>query len=52
MTTGEFDINAPVADADTKDYTSSSRRARTAARFSLDSVDDTADLDLFVYQRR
>jgi subtilisin family serine protease len=46
---GEFDINAPVADADTKHYTVVVPAGTRAARFSLDSNDDTADLDLFVY---
>ena len=49
VTTGEFDINAPVADADTKLYHVVVPAGTKAARFSLDSVDDTADLDLFVY---
>ena len=46
---GAFDINAPVADADTKVYHVVVAAGTKAARFSLDSVDDTADLDLFVY---
>jgi subtilisin family serine protease len=49
VTTGAFDINAPVADADTKLYSVVVPADTKAARFSLDSVDDTADLDLFVY---
>jgi hypothetical protein len=49
VTTGEFDINNPVADADTKHYEVVVPAGTVAARFSLDSVDDTADLDLFVY---
>ena len=49
VTTGEFDIANPVADADTKHYEVSVPAGTKAARFSLDSDDDTADLDLFVY---
>jgi subtilisin family serine protease len=50
VTVGTFDINAPVADADTKVYHVTVPDGSKAARFSLDSGDDTADLDLFVYQ--
>ena len=51
VTTGDFDINDPVADADTKHYTVVvPESGAVAARFSLDSNDDTADLDLFVYK--
>jgi hypothetical protein len=50
VTTGEFDVNDPVADADTKHYDVVVAADTKAARFSLDSVDDTADLDLFVYK--
>jgi len=46
---GAFDINDPVADADTKVYHVDVAAGTKAARFSLDSADDTADLDLFVY---
>jgi hypothetical protein len=49
VTTGEFDINNPVVDADTKRYQVVVPAGTQAARFSLDSADDTADLDLFVY---
>ena len=49
VTTGEFDIDNPVADADTKRYQVVVPAGTKAARFSLDSDDDTADLDLFVY---
>jgi hypothetical protein len=49
VVTGDFDINAPVADADTKVYHVDVAAGTKAARFSLDSLDDTADLDLFVY---
>ena len=50
VTAGEFDIDAPVADADTKHYTVVVPAApAVAARFSLDAADDTADLDLYVY---
>jgi len=50
VTTGEFDIDNPVADADTKLYHVTVPAGTVAARFSLDSADDTADLDLFVYK--
>jgi subtilisin family serine protease len=50
VVTGAFDINAPVADADTKHYTVTVGDGAAAARFSLDSADNTADLDLFVYK--
>jgi hypothetical protein len=46
---GAYDIDVPVADGDTKHYTVVVPAGTKAARFSLDSVDDTADLDLFVY---
>ena len=49
VTSGEFDINNPVADADTKTYKVVVPAGTKAARFSLDAADDTADLDLFVY---
>ena len=49
VTTGAYDINNPVADADTKHYEVVVPAGTVAARFSLDSADDTADLDLFVY---
>ena len=50
VVSGDYDINAPVADADTKHYTVTVPVGTVAARFSLDSDDDTADLDLFVYK--
>lgn len=50
VTTGAFDDTAPVADADTKKYTVTVPVGTRAARFSLDAADDTADLDLYVYQ--
>jgi len=50
VTTGGFDINDPVADADTKHYAVEVAADTAVARFSLDSDDDTADLDLFVYK--
>ena len=49
VVTGEFDINNPVADPDTKQYTVVVPAGTKAARFSLDAADDSADLDLFVY---
>jgi Subtilase family/Fibronectin type-III domain/Peptidase inhibitor I9/PA domain len=50
VTTGSFDINNPVADADTKHYQVTVPAETKAARFSLDAGDNTADLDLFVYK--
>jgi subtilisin family serine protease len=47
---GEFDFDDPVADADTTLYQVTVPADTRAARFSLDSLDDTADLDLFVYK--
>jgi hypothetical protein len=47
---GAFDTAHPVADADTKVYHVTVPAGTRAARFSLDSADDTADLDLFVYK--
>ena len=49
VVTGEFDINNPVADGDTKHYAVVVPAGTLAARFDLDSLDDTADLDLYVY---
>ncbi len=49
VVTGAFDINNPVADADTKEYEVEVAVGSLAARFGLDSDDDTADLDLFAY---
>ena len=50
VSSGAYDINAPVADADTKVYHVSVAAGTRAARFSLDADDNTMDLDLFVYQ--
>jgi subtilisin family serine protease len=47
---GAYDIDNPVADADTKVYHVVVPAGTRAARFSLDSADNSADLDLFVYQ--
>ncbi len=49
VVTGDFDINNPTADADTKHYTVTLPSGSRAYRFSVDSADNTADLDLFVY---
>jgi hypothetical protein len=52
VVTGAFDVTNPVADADTKHYqvtVPDDPIITKAARFSLDSDDDNADLDLFVY---
>jgi hypothetical protein len=50
VTTGAFDLDNPVADADTKHYQVTVPAGTVAARFSLDSADDTADLDLYVFR--
>lgn len=50
VATGAFDTVTPVVDADTKKYSVAITAGNTAARFSLDALDDTADLDLFVYK--
>jgi hypothetical protein len=50
VTVGAFDTAKPVADADTKVYHVTVPAGTKAARFSLDSSDDTADLDLYVYR--
>jgi hypothetical protein len=49
VTTGAYDIDNPVADGDTKVYHVVVPAGTSGARFSLDSADNTADLDLFVY---
>ena len=49
VTTGAFDADNPVVDADTKLTSVAVAAGTKAARFSLDSADDAADLDLFVY---
>jgi subtilisin family serine protease len=46
---GEFDADNPVADADTDVYHVVVTAGTRAARFSLDAVDDNADLDLYAY---
>jgi subtilisin family serine protease len=50
VSAGAFDTTKPVADADTKVYHVEVPAGTRAARFSLDSADDSADLDLFVYK--
>jgi subtilisin family serine protease len=50
VATGAFDIENPVADGDTDVYHVTVPADTAAARFSLDSDDNTADLDLFVYK--
>jgi subtilisin family serine protease len=50
VVTGAYDIDNPVADSDTKHYQVTVPTGTVAARFSLDSSDDSADLDLFVYK--
>src|SRR4051794_10689639 len=47
---GVFDDTNPVVDSDTKHYQVTVAAGTAAARVSLDSADDTADLDLFVYK--
>jgi len=49
VSSGAYDIDNPVADADTDVYHVTVPAGTRAARFSLDSADNTADLDLFVY---
>jgi hypothetical protein len=50
VTSGAYDIDNPVADADTKVYHVDVPAGTRAARFSLDADDNTMDLDLFVYK--
>jgi hypothetical protein len=50
VTTGPFDVNNPVAGPQTDVYHVDVPAGTSAARFSLDAGDDTADLDLFVYK--
>ena len=50
VTTGPFDISNPVASPQTDVYHVDVPAGASAARFSLDSDDDNADLDLFVYK--
>jgi hypothetical protein len=50
VTTGAFDINNPVVDADTDVYHVTVPPGTAVARFSLDAADDAADLDLFAYK--
>lgn len=47
---GVFDLSAPAPSAATKLYSVAVPAGTVAARFSLDSADDTADLDVFVYR--
>jgi hypothetical protein len=47
---GPFDTAAPVDDAATNKYTVDVPAGTKVARFSLDSDDNAADLDLFVYR--
>jgi hypothetical protein len=47
---GPFDTAAPADDAATNKYSVIVPAGTKVARFSLDSDDDTADLDLFVYK--
>jgi subtilisin family serine protease len=50
VATGAFDTAAPVDDAATNKYSVVVAEGTKVARFSLDSDDDSADLDLFVYK--
>jgi subtilisin family serine protease len=50
VVSGAYDITNPTPDADTKVYHVDVPAGTRAARFSLDSDDNTADLDLFVYK--
>ena len=49
VATSAFDIDDPTPDAGTKVYQVAVPAGTRAARFSLDSDDNTADLDLFAY---
>ena len=50
VTTEAFNSDAPVAGPGTKHYAVAVAEGSKAARFSLDSDDNTADLDLWVYK--
>ncbi|MDQ1710442.1 MAG: hypothetical protein QOG49_1827, partial [Frankiaceae bacterium] len=50
VATGPFDATAPVENAGTKHYSVVVPAGTKAARFSEDSADDSADLDLYVYR--
>jgi subtilisin family serine protease len=50
VVSGAYDITNPTPDADTKLYHVDVPAGTRVARFSLDSDDNSADLDLFVYQ--
>jgi hypothetical protein len=50
VTTGAFAVASPVADADTKVYHVVVPAGTRAVRFSENSADDNADLDLYVYR--
>lgn len=47
---GPFDSTNPTVDADTKEYDVVVPAGTVAARFSLDAVNNTDDLDLYVYR--
>jgi hypothetical protein len=51
VVTGPFDATAPAAGTGTSKYTVTVPAGTRVSRFSLDSADDTADLDLFVYKK-
>jgi subtilisin family serine protease len=50
VTSGAFDTANPTTGPQTKLYSVDVPDGTAAARFSLDSADDTADLDLYVYR--
>ena len=50
VTTGEFDFFNPTPDADTDHFTVTVPAGALVARFALDALDDSSDLDLFVYK--
>jgi fibronectin type III domain protein len=47
---GAFDATNPTVDADTKEYDVVVPAGTVAARFSLDAVNNSDDLDLYVYR--
>jgi subtilisin family serine protease len=50
VATGPFDIDNPTTGPQTDLYQVDVPAGTSAARFSVDSADDTADLDLYVYK--
>jgi subtilisin family serine protease len=50
VTTGPFDLDAPAVNAGTKSYTLVIPAGTPLARFDVDAVSPTDDLDLYVYK--